>query len=122
MAQREKDPISREAYRSMYHAVQEELRALKQALRDGTAYEDDLWSEGEASMGEAVGYYRMGKSLNGHYWVRFKWTQGPLAGRYAIGGHNTLRNAFCACQSEIDACLSGKKMPPLDKGYAAKGK
>lgn len=117
MAQREKDPISREAYREMYHRTQEELRLLREAVRLGASAEDALWGEMEASVANSMAYYKLGRSLGGTYWVRLKWTQGPLASRYAIGGHSTLVNAIYACQDDADRILSGKKTAPIDIGY-----
>lgn len=122
MRSSKKDEVSREAYKEMYHKVQEELRQLKSDIISRQASAETFWEEAEATVGDAEGYYRFGRSGNGHYWFRFKWTQGALAGRYAIGGHNTLINAFLACQDDVQRCLSGKKMPPLDTGYKGKVK
>lgn len=117
-----KDEISREAYREMFHRVQAELNQLKQDIVRNQTTTEAFWEEAEATVVNSAGYYRFGRSRNGHYWFRFKWTEGPLAGRYAIGGHSTLCNAFLACQTDIDLCLSGKKVPPLDVGYKGKAK
>lgn len=66
------------------------------------------------------GYWRLGRASDGNYWARYKWTKGPYAGSYCIGGHNTTAGAILSCQEHMDACNAGKRSPLLDKGYKNK--
>lgn len=122
MTAKKKDEVSRETYRAAFHKVQEELLQLRASLAKDASSEDALWEDLEATVGDSSGYYRFGRSRNGHYWARFKWTEGPHMGRYAIGGHTTLIKALWACQADVQAILSGKKTAPLDVGYKGKVK
>jgi len=112
-----KDSISPKLMEKKYHEMLAEVQQLRAAAAAGTA-SDGIIDEMEHQLDmRDRGYYRLGKSQNGHYWCRFKWTVGAYAGRYAIGGHDTLAMAILACQEDVDRCESGKKMPPLDVGY-----
>jgi hypothetical protein len=116
----DRDEISKEAYREMYHRVKEENARLRTADTSQRHDAEEVWEDLEHTLGTAVGYFRAGRSGNGHYWVRWKWTAGPHAGRYSIGGHTTLRNAALVCLADVSAVESGKKVAPLDVGYKSR--
>lgn len=101
----------------MYHRVKEEnVRLRLEATSDREVSETD-WEELAHVLDTSGGYFRMGKAQNGHYWVRFKWTQGSQAGRYVIGGHTTLENAVLVALEAHAAVESGRRVAPLDVGY-----
>lgn len=109
--------ISPKLWEKKYHEVLAELQQLRAAAATGDA-SDGLVDEMQHQLDKPdTGYYRFGKSLNGHYWVRYKWTSGRYKGRYAIGGHDDLASAILCCQEDVERCESGKKLPPLDVGY-----
>lgn len=109
--------ISKEAYIRQYHEARAEIHSLRAQLAQVATSADTFIAELEAVSDRSAGYWRLGKSQNGHYWVRWKWTQGPEAGRYAIGGHSTLTLAIAACLADISLIEAGKKQAPLDVGY-----
>jgi len=117
---RDRDQITKEGYREMYHKVKAELVQLRIQNTANTDDQEEVWEDLELQLDTSKGYFRHGKSGNGHYWYRFKWTEGPFAGRYSIGGHTTLRNAALVCLADISAVESGKKIAPLDVGYKGK--
>lgn len=109
--------ISKEAYERKYHETLAELHRVRAQLAQSDGEGDTWLDELEAVSDRSVGYWRIGRSGNGHYWVRWKWTHGPQAGRYAIGGHDSLRLAVACCLADISLIESGKKQAPLDVGY-----
>lgn len=72
------------------------------------------------TMDNNQGYWRMGRARDGNYFARWKWTEGPYAGHYVMGGHNTLPRAILSCQGEVDKVERGIRSPLLDKGYKGK--
>jgi len=118
MARNDKrEGISKEMWEKKYHEAQAEIHSLRSQLVSADTSKDAIIDELEGLADREKGYGRWGRSLNGHYWVRWKWTAGPLQGRYAIGGHSTLAYAFLACLADVSMCERGKKEPPLDVGY-----
>lgn len=112
-----KDSISPKLMEKKYHEMLAEVQRLRAEAAAGEA-SDGLVEEMEHQLDKPdKGYYRFGKSDNGHYWVRYKWTSGRFKGRYAIGGHDDLASAILVCQEDVARCESGKKLPPLDVGY-----
>lgn len=66
------------------------------------------------------GYFRVGISNEGAYWVRYKWTNGPLVGKYTFGSGDTVGLAFDQVVERVYACESGKRHAHTDEGYRPK--
>lgn len=107
--------ISREQYREMYHATLKELQELRKAALVRSEGAMGGLDELEHTLRSSVGYWRIGRSSAGSYWVRFKWTGGALEGRYQIGGGSTLLEALSSCLAAIDAVGRGSREAILDK-------
>jgi len=117
---RNRDEITKEGYREMYHRVKEENVRLRTANTADRHDAGDIGEDMALVLDSAEGYFRLGKSRNGHYWARWKWTQGTHTGRYAIGGHTTLRDAILVCLDYVSRVEQGKAIAPLDVGYKGK--
>jgi len=118
MARNDKrDRISYETLERKYHEARAEIHQLRAQLLSEARADETILPELEHLTESHKGYGRWGRSQNGHYWVRWKWTQDVLTGRYAIGGHSTLPLAILACLADVDLIVSGKKVAPLDVGY-----
>ena len=114
---RDDGKVSRETLERKYHEARAEIHQLRAQLASEGQGDETILPEMEEVLRRAVGYWRVGLSSNGHYWARYKWTQGDHAGRYAIGGHSSLPYAILACLADISLIESGKKVAPLDIGY-----
>jgi hypothetical protein len=86
----------------------EDLIAGQSDLEENTIGEMSLICERHA------GYWRLGRTSAGMFWVRWKWTSGVWTGQYVIGGHNSLWDALVACLAEIEAVESGSRKPLFD--------
>lgn len=66
------------------------------------------------------GYVRLGIGRDKLYWARFKWTAGPLSGKYTFGSGETVDMALDQMCERVYACESGKRHAHTDEGYRAK--
>lgn len=97
------------------------LRARLARLESSSSGELDgivvTFEDIERLLREDTGYWRLGRARDGNYWARWKWTQGPYAGHYCMGGHNNLRGAIDHAVGDYEAVCAGKQTPPYDKGF-----
>lgn len=63
-------------------------------------------------------YVRIGRSSNGDYWARLKWTgEGSLAGYYTFGSASSLLSALCALLENVEAVYNGTRKAHKDNPY-----
>lgn len=94
------------------------------SVSKGKALEDESNDTGTFALVEAqllldrsTGYLRVGRSSSGATYVRWKWTQGPLAGQYTFMSDRTLCHALAALCVAVIECEEGKRKATMDTGY-----
>ena len=69
----------------------------------------------ERVLERSCGYFREGRDLRtGLFWVRFKWTDGPLRERYQFGSGETLALATMCVLDKVEQVEAGKLKASLD--------
>ena len=71
--------------------------------------------EAERVLQTQKGYFRIGAGADGLVWARWKWTQGPLAGRYVFSRNNSLSAALEEVCRNAGDVISGKRAAALDR-------
>lgn len=111
------DNISAETWKAAYHGQLEENRILRAQISDTADQAALVFSSIDKVLGASAGYYRMGRNPVGVYWVRWKWTQGPYANHYVIGGHESTMLAAMECLEQVEKVDKGRRTPLIDGGY-----
>lgn len=102
-------------WKAGFLAAHEGLKTTK-----GGDYADvELFGLGECQclLGAKEGYLRAGFGHDGLFWVRYKWTEGVLAGTYVFGSAHTLGLALAEAATAAGEVLAGKRKPSRDTGY-----
>lgn len=68
-------------------------------------------------LNEKVGYVRLGAGKDGLFWLRYKWTQGPLAGWYTLTSAHLLEDAISALCVRVRQCEVGECKATFDHPY-----
>lgn len=110
-------PLSQE-WKDGFLAAHKSLNDMKERSGEDLA----IYALAEAgAIGERqLGYFRFGVGQDGMHWHRYKWTAGPLAGRYTFGSGPSIESSLARCCAAVHEVEAGKRKAHSDTGYRTK--